>query len=141
MTEEKEFFIIDKEMTCVNCGGEVSQSYVHWGEVKVHCKKCDLYFIYNSGDRFNTIEIVDKDHYESQEVIKMSENKGQVYSRKQDESDTDFLNRSLIGFLNERLITTTDMTKQERLDWIIDEMTHHRYMTKEDVLKVWKEQQ
>ena len=56
-------------MNCINCGGEITVAYVHWGETKVRCNKCDLYFIYNNGSPFNTIEIVDKDHYGKQEVI------------------------------------------------------------------------
>ncbi len=62
--------VIDEEMRCINCGSEVELCYVHWGEVKDHCSKCDLYFIYNNGNSFNTLEIVDKKHFESQEVIK-----------------------------------------------------------------------
>lgn len=64
MTED----IIDETMGCINCGAEVVCSYVHFGETKVHCKKCDLFFIYNNGNPFNTIEVVDKNYYESQEV-------------------------------------------------------------------------
>lgn len=62
--------IFDDNIDCPNCGCRAILHYVHWGEVKDYCKRCKLYFIYNKGDPFNTIEFVTKDHFESQEVIK-----------------------------------------------------------------------
>jgi len=69
MTKELSTGIFDDVVNCPNCGKKVEMHYVHWGEVKDYCKACDLYFIYNNGDPFNTVKVVTKDHFESQEVI------------------------------------------------------------------------
>ena len=62
--------IYDHRLQCPNCGNNAELCYVHWGEVKDYCKDCDLTFIYNLGDPFNTIEFVERDYYSSQELIK-----------------------------------------------------------------------
>ena len=64
-----DYDVFDDDMQCPNCGGQVVLCYVHWGEIKDYCKICDLTFIYNKGDRFKTIEFVERDHFSSQEVI------------------------------------------------------------------------